>query len=262
MAITIYAGLNGKGKTANATLKAVKKYKKDNSLIRRLIRRQRGNLVYSNYPILLDMKKRVYSHMLSLSDLEMKVKYPEHSMLIYDETQRYYDSREFKKFPKAIGTYLQHHRHASIDDVIFITQDPQRIDSKMRELAEVFRKYRIFITIGFGKWFFPYGFTYYSNYYRSDDYNKYHKIDKKISTYEVDNHFRFFKIKNIFPRYDSKYYRILFAELPNASSETWTGKAMTIEQLYRVDKGFVDELATPKKVTLTELEALIYDQKE
>lgn len=231
MSITIYSGLPGKGKTAMATLNAVKKYKRDNNFILRLLKKQRGNLIYSNYPILLDIKNKVFSHPVSLVDLQMTVKYPHHSMIIIDEVQRYYDSREFKTFPKDLGIFLQHHRHATIDDIILITQHPRRIDNKMRDLAEVYRKYRIF-------WkffsFVPFGICMYSNYYEFDDYGKFHRVHKEAKTYDVDNHIRFFLKKSIFPHFSTKYYHVIFDDLKMIYSDYFNGIELTKDQLIKI----------------------------
>lgn len=232
MAIICYSGLPGKGKTAMATYNAIKKYKKDNSLLSKLLYKTLYkitknsrysitypiNLIYSNYPILLNKKQNLYSHKVKLDDLKMCVKFPYYSMLIFDETQRYYDSREFKKFPKEIGTFMQHHRHATIDDIILITQHPRRIDNKMRDLNEIFRKYRLFIKIPF----MPYIIATYTNYYEFEDYGKYHHVKAEMRTYDYDNHIKFLNVKNCFPRYNSKYFHFIFDNLPTIISHEFT----------------------------------------
>lgn len=230
MAITIYSGLPGKGKTALATLKAVKKYRRDNSIIRKVFKKNGINRIYSNYPILLNMKKKVYSHPISLMDLQMTLRFPKGSLIIIDEVQRYYDSREFKTFPKNLGIFLQHHRHADIDDIILITQHPRRIDNKMRDLSEVYRKHRTFITIPF----IPIGMALYTNYYEFDDYGKYHKVKKEAQTYDLDNHIRFFIKSNIFGHYNSKYYHVIFDALDPILNRFFTGTDLTADELNQI----------------------------
>lgn len=229
MALICYSGLPGRGKTAMATYHAVKKFKKDNSLIIKLIYKVAykitknekfsskvfpRRLIYSNYPILLDRKKKIYSFKVGLNDLRMKKRFPYHSMLIFDETQRYYDSREFKSFPKEIGTFMQHHRHGSIDDIVLVTQHPRRIDNKMRDLNEVFRKYRTFFKIPL----LPYIISYYTDYFEFEDYGLYNHVDRKHRTYDYQNHVRMFNIKNCYPRYNSKYFHFIFDGLPEIES--------------------------------------------
>jgi zona occludens toxin (predicted ATPase) len=229
MAIYFYSGLPGTGKTASATFIAVKQYKSDNSLIKKLLekRKENINLVYSNYPILLDLKRGVYSNSLKPGDLCMKYQFPHGSLLILDEFQRYYDSREFKTFPKDLGTFFQHHRHGSIKDIILISQHPRRVDNKGRDLSEIFRKHKIFLKIPF----LPVIFCYYTNYYEFEDYGKYNHLKKEQKTYDYDNHMRLYWTFNIFNRYNSKYFAIIFEQLPEALKKPFTGKSLTIEQI-------------------------------
>lgn len=235
MAITFYCGLPGKGKTAFSTHLAIKTYKQDNGIIRTLIKRKRGVVIYSNYPILLDKKREIYSNRLSVNMLQMNYKFPDHAVLIVDEAQKYYDAREFSKFPKEMGTFLQHHRHANIREVIWVSQHPRRLDNKQRDLSEVFRKYRLFLTIPF----FPIGLCLYSNYYEFDDYGKYHKTPREMRNFDVDNHIRLFFKKNIFGHYYSKYYDVVFNDLEPVPSIPWTSLKMTKDDVNAVDEGFI-----------------------
>lgn len=275
MAVIIYSGLPGKGKTASATYDAVKKFKRDNGKISRFVIWIKSNLllkkrlkfktikkdlstdpinkIYSNYPILLKYTtttrlilnycllklklKRfikiynpIYSNMFSLDNLNMIYQFPKHSLLIVDEVQRYYDSREFKTFPKELGIFLQHHRHATIDNIILVTQHPRRIDNKMRDLAEAYRKYRIFITIPF----IPFGFLSYTNYYEFDDYGKFHRMKRELRNYDLDNHFRFFLKSSIFPHYNSKYYHVIFDSLKMIINKSFTSTDLSEEELNKI----------------------------
>jgi hypothetical protein len=229
MAITLFAGIPGKGKTAYATYDAVKKYKKDNWLLVKLLQKRKEdiNLIYSNYPILLDKRKNVYSHQVRFKDLNMNNQFPSGSMIVLDEAQRYQDSRDFKNFPKNVGTFLQHHRHGSIQSIIFVSQHPRRLDNKIRDLSEVFRKYRIFIKIPL----IPVIFTYYTNYYEFEDYGRYNHIDKEHRTYEYDNHFKLLWTWHTFSRYDSKYFRVIFDKLPMIVNELWTSKQIAESEI-------------------------------
>jgi hypothetical protein len=229
MAITIFAGIPGKGKTAYATYDAVKKYKKDNWLLVKLLQKRKDdvNLIYSNYPILLNPKKNIYSHQIRFKDMDMKYKFPHGSMIIIDEAQRYQDARDFKSFPKNVGTFLQHHRHGSISSIIFVSQHPKRMDNKIRDLAEVFRKYRIFIRIPFT----PVLFTYYTNYYEFEEYAKYNQAPKENRNYDYDNHFKFLWSWHCFNRYDSKYFRVIFDKLPMIVNELWTSKQIAENEI-------------------------------
>lgn len=276
MAITFYSGLPGKGKTALATLKAVKKFKSDNGKIAKfrvwisflLIEKKHVSfrkirktfnvdpvrLGYSNYPILLRKEKwrlvqalnyilmklgkkkfinvlpAVYCNVFSIKDCQMNFQFPKHSLLIDDEAQRDYDAREFEKFPAALGIFMQHHRHASIDDILLISQHPRRLDNKMRDLSEVFRKHRVFFTLPL----IPFGVSMYTNYYEFEDYGKYHRVKKEAKTYDCDNHIRIFLKKNIFPRYHSKYYHVIFDDLKPIPNIQYTSLDMTADQINHV----------------------------
>lgn len=261
MAILCYSGLPGKGKTAMLTHISVKHYKKSNGIIQNSIRtiinatktttdikklshriipwfkslpvcysyalHNPINNVFTNYPVLLDVKKNIYSNVVNLDDLNMKYKFPKHSLIGIDEAQRYYDSREFKKFPKNLGTFLQHHRHADIDNIIFVTQHPRRLDNKMRDLCEVFRKYKIFFKIPF----IPFIFAYYVNYYEFEDYGKYNHLKPEFRTYDYDNHFEFISSHKSFDRYMSKYFHVVFDVLPDIIKSRFTSKELQLDEI-------------------------------
>jgi zona occludens toxin (predicted ATPase) len=226
MAIKIYSGLPGKGKTASASHYAIKHYNKMNGLIRKIKKMPKINNVYSNYPILLDAKNNVYSNLLDIRAMNMKFCFPKDSVLILDEVQRYYDSREFKTFPKDLGTFMQHHRHGDIKDIILITQHPRRIDNKMRDLAEVFVKYRIWFNIPL----LPFIFVYYTNYYEHDDFGKYHHVKKEMQNYDYDNHFKFIS-KKVYKSYNSKYFNVIFRTLPPMYNHRYQNKDLTVEHI-------------------------------
>lgn len=149
--IECVAGLPGSGKGLLSTLKAVRFH--HSAFGKKLLKaanaglsadNQLKTLVFSNYPILLDEKKQVYSNYISFENLTTdpnKCFYlPQGAYIIIDEAQKYYDSREFSKFPKKIGTFLQHHRHGGIYRVIVISQDPGRLDTKVRNLCETYTR--------------------------------------------------------------------------------------------------------------------------
>jgi Zonular occludens toxin (Zot) len=253
MAILCYSGLPGTGKTASATLSAVKHFNQQNSFINKLIHLYKEsylttykqffkkqlyivikeltiNNVYSNYPILLDTKKQIYSNSIKPSDLEMKYQLPSGSLIILDEVQRYYDSREFKTFPKQLGVFFQHHRHGSIKDIILVTQHPRRLDNKMRDLVEIFRKYRLFIKIPL----IPVIFCTYSNYYEFEDYGSYHLMKREMRSFDVDNHIQLIWSFNSFTRYNSKYFNVIFNALKTLPIKMFKSKDLTLDELYDI----------------------------
>ena len=123
--ISCISGLPGKGKNVYATYLALKHYRKTNSLIKRGIRRIHHekvwiNNVYSSYPILLDKKKNVYSRQVNPDDLRNQYSFVPKALIIIDEIQSFYDSDEYKKFPKEIAVFNQFHRHFEIKDIYYI----------------------------------------------------------------------------------------------------------------------------------------------
>lgn len=242
MAIICYSGLPGTGKTASATLKAVKHYQTENSILFKFItllkrdpklifKKEAYNLsfntVYSNFPILLDNKKNIFSNIIKPSDLEMKYQLPDNSLIILDEVQRYYDSREFKTFPKDLGVFFQHHRHGSIKDIILVTQHPRRLDNKMRDLVEIFRKYRLFIKLPL----LPIILCTYSNYYEFEDYGSYHLMKREMRTFDVDNHIQLIFTWNSFTRYNSKYFSVIFKALDYLPIKSFVSKDLTLDEV-------------------------------
>ncbi len=259
MAILCYSGLPGTGKTASSTLSAVKHYNKENSIINKAIillkdkqidiknikiksipkdiksfinevKQIKINTVFSNYPILLDVKKNIYSNIIKPSDLEMKYQLPVNSLIILDEMQRYQDSREFKTFPKQLGVFFQHHRHGSIKDIILVTQHPRRLDNKMRDLVEVFRKYRLFVKIPF----IPLILCTYSNYYEFEDYGSYHLMKREMRTFDVDNHIQLIYTGSTFTRYNSKYFNVIFKALKPIQEDRFKNIDLTLDEVQAI----------------------------
>lgn len=236
MSIICLSGLPGTGKTASATHMAVKKYKQDNNIFKKLYYKIKKkpyvyeNLVYSNYPILLDEKTNTYSNIVQPMDLCLTYKFPKHSLIILDETQRYFDSREFKAFPKKLGVFFQHHRHGDIEDIVLVTQHPRRLDNKMRDLCEVFRKYRTFLKIPL----IPLIFVSYTDYYEFEDYGKYNHVKPEFRTYDYKNKYTFRLSTNIFEHYNSKYFHVIFDCLPLFNTNKFTGIDLSNEEIERI----------------------------
>lgn len=249
MAVMIFSGLPGKGKTANATRLALKEFSKHNSFIFKFFYNMNNkdlnikealkkdeikglkklvvNKIYSNYPILLDQKKKIYSNIIKPLDLNMVYKLPKGSVVIFDEMQRYYDSREFKKFPRDVGTFVQHHRHADIKYIVFVTQHPRRLDNKIRDLAEIFRKYRVWFKFPL----LPLVLVTYTDYFEFEDYGLYNKVKKEYQTYDYKNGFRFMITKKLYNAYDNKYFKVIFNELDPINDVNFVSKELTIDEV-------------------------------
>ena len=214
--VTCISGIPGSGKNVRATYLAKKHFKKENSPIRKLIRKLFHkevivNNVYTTYPILLkkyskrSKKKNIYSNKVTIFDLVPDNRFKKNALIIIDETQAFYDSEEYKNFPKEIAVFNQFHRHFDIADIYYISQHPSRIMKKLCILASEFDKIKTFINIPF----INIGFMHIVCYFERDDYGKYHHPKKEAKTYDVKNHYKLFLTRPVFKSYDSKYLRVL-----------------------------------------------------
>lgn len=219
-------GIPGSGKNVLATHYAIKHYKRENSLLRRCIRRCLRepvyiNNVYTSYPVLLKKgtKKRrpVYSNRVSLFDLNCRYSFLPNALIIIDETQVIFDSEEHKDFPKDIATFNQFHRHFDISDIIYITQHPSRLMKKLRILCCEYDKIQRFFVIPI----IGLGIMSITSYFEFDDYGKYPHPKKEAKTYDVKNHLSIFFVRKVFRAYHSKYMRILIHEKPLLSKGTY-----------------------------------------
>ena len=146
MSVISVNGLPGKGKTLTATMLALKHFKKENTILKRLVRKVKkqeswNNNVYSNFPILLNKRKKIYSNRVSIYDLKNQYSFKPNSLLVIDEVQLFYDSDEYKIFPRIIANFNQAHRHFLIKDIIYISQHPSRVVKKLRNVVSEY--YRI-----------------------------------------------------------------------------------------------------------------------
>src|SRR5574344_24767 len=113
MSLIALNGVPGSGKTLNATRIALKHYEKENNFIKyglfyilskipnnklkvnfeyyKRFPYHKINNVYSNYPILLDKKKNIYSNKIDFWDLNNDYSFEPNSLIIIDEIQLYVD---------------------------------------------------------------------------------------------------------------------------------------------------------------------------
>lgn len=225
-------GLPGKGKNVYATYLAKKHFKHENGLIKRLIRHIKhqeiyNNNIYSTYPIILNKRKMIYSNLITLDDLDNRYSFKKDSLIIIDEIQSFYDSDEYKEFPKKIAVFNQFHRHFGIKDIYYISQHPSRIVKKLRNVTCKYTKIRKFIIIPF----INLGIMYLTNYYEFEDYGKWHHPPKELKTYDVDNHFKFFFVKPVFKSYNSTYLSVLNEDKPLYNKGTFKSTKLSQEEL-------------------------------
>ena len=235
--ITSINGLPGMGKNVYATYLAKKHFNKENNPIKLLIRRIKHqeiyfNNVYSTFPIILNKRKKIYSNLVTLDDLNNDYRFKKNSVIFVDEVQSFYDSDEYKDFPKEIAVFNQFHRHFSIKDIYYISQHPSRIVKKLRNVTCKYIKIRKFITIPI----INLGIMYITNYYEFEDYGKWHHPKKEQKTYDVDNHFRFFFVKPVFKSYNSTYLRVLNEDKPLLNKGTFKSTQLTKKQVNYIFK--------------------------
>ena len=216
MSVISINGLPGKGKTLTATSLAIKHYKRQNRFLSRFIRRLRRtkkiyNSVYSNYPILLDKRRKIYSNRISVYDLMNQYSFLKNSILIIDEIQLFYDSDEYKTFPRIIANFNQAHRHFGIKDIIYISQHPSRVVKKLRNVvSEYYRIKTVFrlpiLNIGFITARVTYEFEDYEMSFTKDsELRKMKDIKSKIFLVNF---------RKVYKAYDTCYLRPLNADKP------------------------------------------------
>lgn len=206
MSVIAICGLPGTGKTLFATYLARKHFKKDNgikNLFRKKAYRDYVN-VYSNYPIMFK-KNKVFSYQISLFDLARYNQYPLNSDFIFDEFQMYFDSLDFKAFPKILRTTFQTHRHLGINNIFIISQHPSRIVKQARVLICEFYEIIKCIKIPFiGVAIFRYNI-----YYNDEDFGKPTNVKKSDVPYRFSKKIKFFRYKKVYKSYDTKYMKRL-----------------------------------------------------
>lgn len=240
MALKCVCGIPGSGKTLDVTRIALKHYKKQNNVIKKSIfhigsilgfkkfkeeykyyfnfPHGRINNIYSNYPILLDKKKGIYSNKIDLWKLDNSYSFLPNAVIIIDEVQLYVDSDEYKdKVQNArirkIAKFLQAHRHFGIDDIYFVSQHPSRIFKKARNICESYLKMKRLIRIPFT----PYAISRATGYYEFDFYGRFiprDRDERKKLPFDYFKQLRVFNCKKVFNSYDSRYLALYNYDKP------------------------------------------------
>lgn len=236
--ITCITGIPGSGKNVRATFLARKHYKKENILIKRVIRKILHkpviiNNVYTSYPVCLKRypkwkkKEDIYSNRVTIFDLIPDNRFLKNALIIIDETQAFYDSEEYKEFPKEIAIFNQFHRHFDVKDIYYITQHPSRLMKKLRILCCEFDKVKTFINIPL----LNIGFMHIVKYFEFDDYGKYHHPKKEAKTYDVKNKYSIFLTGKVFKFYNSKYLKVLNQDKPLYNKGTFKADTLSYSEI-------------------------------
>ena len=253
MSVVIVNGVPGKGKTLNLTREAISQYKRENNILNRVIRKLRKqpvikNLIYSSYPILLDRKRKIYSHKCSIYDLTIDNKFPEDSSIFIMEIQLCYDSTEYSIFPDVIAAFLQAHRHGGIRDIFFDSQSMSRIIKKMRIIA--CERWNILWTFHLSKYipFIPLGITCYKICYDTEE--------ERTTDLNDELRIRFFNTSRVSKAYDTRCLSSLWENANNFEKGCYTGLKMSYKDI--ADIYFRD---TKYKKKLSEREVLNANNK-
>lgn len=219
-------GLPGTGKTLFSTYLMVKKAKRENRLIKRLLRHgQYNNNVFSNYPIKLN--KKHYSNQVSLYDLINYKKWYMDSDIVLDEFQLYCDSIDFKEFPSKVRNFFQLHRHFGVKDIYVLSQDPSRVVKQVRVLICEYYEIVKFMKIPF----LGIGFFRYNIFYKDEDYGKSVKVKKEDVQYKFKKRISLpFFYKKIYKSYNTKYMRCLVDNEPYFERKEFKDKYMSLEE--------------------------------
>lgn len=167
------------------------------------------NNIYSTYPILLDKKRGIYSHKVSLWDLNNLYSFLPNSIIIIDEIQLFVDSDEYKdkkvtEVLKKIGNYFQAHRHFGIKNIIVTSQGVTRIFKKCRDVCSGYLKLNKVIKIPF----IPFGYISGTYYYDIDYYGKYipkNREERRKLPFEYKKYRKICNMSRVYSSYDSRY---------------------------------------------------------
>lgn len=222
MSVTAVCGLPGSGKSLFTTYLMVKHYKKIN---RFKSKKKKVNCIYSNFPVKLD--KNHYSKPIGLFDINLQHSWEPGSVIGIDEVQLYFDSLEFKEFPKSIRNAFQLHRHFGIKDIYVNSQHPSRIVKQLRVLISQFYDVVGFIKIPFT----PFAIFRYNIYYNADDFGKSVNVKKSDVSYKFTKKILIINYKKVYKAYDTIYMNNLVSDKPKFDSSEFISKLMSKDDI-------------------------------
>lgn len=223
MSVVYIGGVPGSGKTLFATYLMKKKFNKENRF--KIFRKKYYLNVFSNYPI--NLYKKVFSYSITLDDFKRFNKHIPDCNIVFDEFQSYFDSLDYKNFPKTISKNFQFHRHFGINDIYLLSQHPSRIVKQARILINEFYQIVKF-------WKIPIigiAIMRYNIYYNFEDYGRSVNVKKDEVQYDFKKKIRFFRYKKVFKSYDTKYLRALVDDKPYLDNGVYSSTKMTLESI-------------------------------
>ena len=260
MEILCFSGIPGSGKTLDATYTALKHYRSENGLFKRilpiLVSKLPGKLgekarekvdyrktfpygminnVYSTYPILLDKKRQIYSLKWSIWNFDNQWSFLPNALFINDEIQLYVDSDEYddrvkKKYIAFVAKFMQSARHFGCSGIILCTQHPSRLFKKARNVASGFVQHKKMVVLPI----FKVGFIKTMQYFILEDYGKYvpqSKEERKKLTFEYKKKIKFMNFNKVFSSYDSRYLAEFNYHKPLYPSIPYESLKMTYEDI-------------------------------
>lgn len=135
MAVSLFFGLPGCGKTTLLTAEAL-----------RAVKSGRYVHVYSNVRICVPGVTYIDNECIGLYDIR-------DALVLIDEGTLFADSRDHKNFKKSSVAYFLLHRHYNVDILIF-TQQWNGVDLKIRVITD--RVYYVYKGLLFGRWITSY----------------------------------------------------------------------------------------------------------
>lgn len=233
MSVIAICGLPGSGKTLFNTYLQLKHYKRQNNVFSKLKRKIKKeditvNNIFSNYPILLNKKhkKTLYCNRVSLDDLYEYTRFPINSNLCFDEFQLYFDSLDFKNFPKNVRNLFQLHRHLGFNNIYILSQHPSRIVKQARVLVSEFYEIVKSIRLPFGFMFFRYNI-----YYNYEDFGKPVNVKKNEVTYRFKKKLLIFRYKKVYKSYDTIYMRHLLDNKDDFHITKYASVSMNLDDI-------------------------------
>lgn len=141
LAVSLYFGLPGCGKTTMMVYKAIK-----------AVKGKKYKNVYCNTHIAVDGVTYIDNVCIGQYDMH-------DALILIDEATLFADNRAYKSFDHGKLTYFLEHRHFNVDIILF-TQQWDGVDKKIRVITD--RVYYVYKGILLGKWFtrcyrIPYG---------------------------------------------------------------------------------------------------------
>jgi hypothetical protein len=139
MAIYVYTGLPGSGKTTKLAALALDKLRKNEKDFKKY---KSVRHLYTNIRFSPDVEKKYKRFIRYFDDIYAMPSWRDADIFV-DELAVYFDSQEWDRTPKSIKRFLRLHRHYRID-IYGIAQDFKTVDNSFRRLTkELFYMHRV-----------------------------------------------------------------------------------------------------------------------